>query len=356
MNKAACLLSLLALAAGVCRADESVLRRSWSLQSEQKTELLGQARACMEKLILRWAVEPELRLAADENPDVRWMLDHPYAAYLALDEELAQKPSGARRSAALYLAGRLGRQNLGHYLSEVLVNCDTDEERLEVFGCMAALRDATSLKTLEGFVSQASQEVNEALLVAAVRGLGLSTRAGYLPSVNAARRWLKSPAAQLEGAKAAWRCGDQNALAEVGQFLYSPDVEVQAEAIAFLRENFCAEALAMLAALARTAEDQKVAAKAVQAIIDGGKYGEPLPQEQEKLGALPGLDALVDPRAGPPEQPAEPPADATPGGVPADVSRLSAEELQELLQRLEAWWSAEGAELSEKRRQMESVS
>ncbi len=326
------------------------------MQSEQKARLLRQVTARMEKLMLRWSVEPGLREEPDKDPDVRWLLDNPYAAYLILDEELAQRPLGTRRSAALYLTARLARQNLGQYLPALLVDCDSDEECLEVMCCMAALRDATSLRTLEAFSARANEEANEALLVVAVQGLGLSTRPKYLPTISSVRQRFKSPRAQLEGAKAAWRCGDQNALAEVGQFLHSPDLEVQGEAIGFLRESFCAEALAMLAGLARTAEDQEVAAKAVKAIIEGSNYGEPLPGEQKETTDPPELDDLVDPAAGLPEQPEEPPADATPGGLPPDLSKLSAQELQELLQRMETWWTAEGAELFEKRRQTEDVS
>jgi len=356
IKRIVCLLSGVALAAGLVLADESVLRRSWSLQSAQKARLLRQATARMEKLMLRWSVEPKLREAPGKDPDVRWMLDNAYAAYLVLDEELARKPSGSRRSAALYLTARLARRNLGQYLPALLVDCDSDEERLEVMRCMAALRDATSLGRLETFLVRADEETNEALLVVAVQGLGLSRQPRYLPTISSVRQWFTSPRARLEGAKAAWRCGDRDALAEVGELLHSPDLEVRGEAIGFLRENFCAEALAMLAGLARTAGDRKVAAKAVEAIIEGSNYGEPLPGEQKETTDPPELDDLVDPAAGLPEQPEEPPADATPGGLPPDLSKLSAQELQELLQRMETWWTAEGAELFEKRRQTEDVS
>lgn len=351
-------LCMVILAAGASSAQEDALRTAWTFRADQRATLLREAEKRLDRLVRRWQVKPQLRPALDKNADAVWMLEHPHAAYLVLDAELAQKPVRARRSVLLHMAGRLRRRELGRYLPPLLSASTSNEERSEVLDCMAVLRHRESLRALDAFLGKHPRYVDESLLVTAVRGLGLSGRTEYLRTINRARKTFESLRGRFEGAKAAWRCGDSGALREVGQFLSCPEADLRAEALDLLREAFCEETLMLLADFAGRTEDQQLACAAVEAIIEATGYGKGSPAEGALLAGEPDPSMFVDPVASPnpAEEPKEPRADAVPPGMPPDISELPAQERQALLDQVLAWWDAEGRELLQKRRTIPDIS
>ncbi len=356
MRTAMALVCLLVFAAGPAAAQDAALRMAWTLNSGLRSKLLEEATARLDKLARRWPEEQQLREAPEKDADVQWMRQNRYATHLAVDGALAEGPAGARRSVLLYLTRKLHRRSLGRYLPDLLDSCTTNEEYLEVLSCMASMRDRASLRALDDFLLRPPKQVNEQMLLIAVMGLGLSEDVEYLATVNLARQQLKAPACQFEGVKAAWRCGDETTLYEAASFLDNAEVQFHDSVIAFLREAFCEESLGLLADLAKRTENDELASAIVQTIIEATRYGEPLLEEEEKLAEAPPPDVGHGAQGAgtPPEgqEPKDPPRAATPSGLEKDVRELTAHERRELLEKVLAWWEAEGRALAEERRNM----
>ena len=219
MRKTVLIMSVFAILAWPAAADEALLRKAWTIRDQDKAALLAEASTRLAELVTRWPSEPKLRNAPLRDDNVRWLLRNRMATYLVLDAELAKKPQGPARTVQLYLASRLRWRSLGQYLPPLLDECKTDAERLEVVQCMAAVRDAKSLQAMGKLLEAHKPDGNEGLLIAAVRGLGLSRQPVYLPVVQSARRKAKGPAARLAVAQAAVRCGDPAAMAQVAECL-----------------------------------------------------------------------------------------------------------------------------------------
>ncbi|MCK4282970.1 MAG: hypothetical protein KAX44_01540 [Candidatus Brocadiae bacterium] len=356
MRTTMALVCLLAFAAGAASAQDGALRMAWTWRSGDRSKLLEEASARLDKLVRRWPKEQQLREAPEKDADVQWMRQNRYATHLVVDSGLAQRPAGARRSVLLYLTRKLHRRSLGRYLPGLLDSCTTTEEYLEVLSCMAAVRDRTSLRALNGFLLRPPKQAKEQMLLIAIMGLGLSGDVEYLATINLVRQQFKAPAFQFEGAKAAWRCGDETALYEAARFLENAEVQFHDSVIAFLREAFCEESLELLADLAKRTENDELACAIIQTIIEATRYGEPLVEEEEKLAEPPppdvgplaqGADTLPEG-----QEPKNPSRAAAPSGLEKDVSELTVHERQELLEKVLAWWEAEGRALAEERRNM----
>jgi hypothetical protein len=336
------------LATGVAAGDEELLRKAWTWQAGPKATLLQDANRRVDALAARWSAESASAQSAESDPDVQWLLEHGEATYLVLDERLARYPSGKSRSALLFVAARLHRPNLGQYLPGLLQASNTDAERLDALKCMSALQNQPSLRALQSFLLDPPQGVSDELLAEAARGLGMSGRPEYLVPVSQAQRRVKSVAARFEVAKAACRCGDASGLDKVAEVLDAPkpDLKLQAEAISFLCENFNDRALERLASFASTTNNRDLATAAVWAIINGSGYGRDVPEARREESAEPPAPAAAEARGAPPsEENAEGAASSVVvllPGLPPDVSKLLPDERKQFIEKVAAWWFAEG--------------
>jgi hypothetical protein len=342
----------------VCVGDEELLRQAWTFRPGEKDTLLASATARFEALVRRWPGSPQSPQQARADPDVQWLLEQQAATYLVVDAGLAQETRGARRSALLFLAGRLHYGTLGQYMPGLLSASTTNEERLEVLQCMAALQDLRSLQALETFLTQQSAGVSEELLVEAGRGLGISGRPDYLTAISAVRKRVTSPAARFELAKSACRCGDASAAADVACFLDAPETpaEMKSKAIQFLCDNFSDHSLAGLTRFACTTEDQQLAVAATWAIINGTRYGRTIPAGPAYAEAAAGAGPAAEPAGGQPGGADGPEAGKVLPGLPPDVSRLSQDERRQLIEKITQWWLEEGRALKEKNTRSSDVS
>jgi len=356
MRKTVLIMSVFAILAWPAAADEALLRQAWTIRDQDKAALLAEANTRLAELVQRWPSEPKLRNAPLRDDNVRWLLRNRMATYLVLDAELAKKPQGPARTVQLYLASRLRWRSLGQYLPPLLDECKTDAERLEVVQCMAAVRDAKSLQAMGKLLEAHKPDGNEGLLIAAVRGLGLSRQLVYLPVVQSARRKAKGPAARLAVAQAAVRCGDPAAMAQVAECLKTPTIppELQLEAIWFLCENFDDQALRLLSSAALTMPDDELAAEAARALIVATRYGQG--GAEEKLMLEPPPIPIAPGTEQPPA--AEAPTDGSargsvPPGLVPDIGQMGSRERGELVHRVVAWWETKGRDLSRTRRQQQ---
>jgi len=333
---------VLSLAAGLAQAGEDGLRKAWTRQPE-RARVLAEAAARLANLAERWPAHGQSprNLAAD--PDLRWLLDHPVPAYLTLDSVLSSGPTGARRSAALYVAGRLHWRPLGKYLPGLLAASATKEQKLEVLQCMAALRDPASLKALEAFLRAAPKGTDQELLMAALRGIGLTGQRRYAPLIRQTAARLSSPAAQFAACRLALICGDADALGRCAQFLKVKDSRLQAEVIRFLGQNFNDQTMTALAQFAAEQADQALSVTAIRAIIQGSGCAEPAPG---------GEPAEKEETAGEPEAPPPPPGppEAAVDWLPQDLSKASPAERRKAVADLLLWWEREGRAQFEQRR------
>jgi hypothetical protein len=351
-------LATLAATSTAAIGDEALLRKAWTLHGGQSAATLKEAQTRFSALVERWPQDGALQAAPAQDAEGRWLLEHPMALYLVLDGELAAKPKAARRTVALRLTAELQWKNLGQYLPEMLSSSKEAPERLEIVQCMAALHDPKSLQALQSLLASPPEGADEALMTAAVRGLGLSRLPRYLPGINDARSGFATASARLTGTEAAWLCGDANAIAEVGQWLSAKDVtdDLRADAVRFLGENFNDQALALLVSCVTNSQDEPLAVTALQALVTGSGYDLPPPgQTEQELPAAEGQPAQEVKPAAEQAQPAAELAQPQTGraGVPPDIRTMSADQRKELARRIATWWANEGREFTRQRRAAE---
>lgn len=311
--------------------------------------------------------DPEAVGAALESEPMKWLRAHPEVSYVLADEELASRPQGARRQAVLLLMRVLGRKELGHHLPSLLRTAGESQDRLAVVRTMATLGDARSLGALESLLTEPPEDADEELLAAAVRGLGRSRQERFLPLIQRVRAGFASNPARLAGAKAAYRCGAPQAMLEVTQVLRLRDddaeevlsLSLKLDAMRFMTQHFNGSLVAPLADLAVRTDNQRIAARAVRSLIVGTGYAAP---DAETLSAPPAPAApedLYDPREPAAEKRGEgnagdPAAGASPRGLPPDLEALTAEQREELVDKIVQWWHAEGEPEFHKRRELQA--
>ncbi|MFO7956791.1 MAG: hypothetical protein R6X33_06790 [Candidatus Brocadiia bacterium] len=353
-----------AAAAQFCAAGEGLLREVWQRRHPRKTQQLQQARQHLASLE-EMCGDPETVGAARESEPMKWLRAHPEISYVLADQQLASRPQGARRQAVLLLTRVLGRKELGHHLPSLLRTSVGNPQRLAVVRTMAALGDARSLEALEGLLTEPPEDADEELLAAAVRGLGRSRQERFLPLIEHVRAGFTSDRACLAGAKAAYRCGAPEAMLEVTQVLRLRDddaeevLSLKLDAMRFMTRHFNGSLVAPLADLAVRTENRRIAVQAMRSLIAGTGYAAPDAETLSGPPAPPAPEDLYDPREpaaeGGGEGDAEdPPAGASPHGLPPDLEALTAEQREQLVEKIVKWWHAEGEPEFHKRRELQA--
>ena len=363
MKAVAALLVVAVLAAQASWAGNERARQIWLRRSPGNREAFEEAQLRLDSLRrAEWPADPQ-QVMNDE--DLRWLLANRVPSYMLLDRVLAEQPTGRRLRAALRVTAGLGHRSLGQYLPELLRRAGPGEERLAVIKCMAALRDAHSLRALHQLLSntrRVREGFEEECVAAAARGLGLSGDPQYLRVLTRVSHMVRSAQARLEFAKARYRCGDEKAMAMISHMLKSGDltVEVKLEVVEFLTIRLNPDAVELLAELAITADDEQLSVRATSALLNVTAYGLPVPGSDPDLVDVEGSEALVRVKQeeGEPElgagleedEPAGPRALLGP-----DIEKLSVEERTKLAKEVVAWWDEKGEALAESLKEARSM-
>ncbi len=334
------------------RGSEELLREAWRQAGGPKASELAHAEQSLQNLADQWQA---LRDPC-AHPEFQWLVAHPEAAYLALDEAFARQPKNGLRDACLAVAARIHRAGLGQYLPALLRTAATPGERLKVLQCMAALHDRHSVQEAVRFSGQLPQNVTEPELVAVVRLFASAPTPAHLGFLQRFEPMMRSLEARFHLARAQYLCGDVTALQRVPAILLQKEAgrELKLRVVEFLQQNFGEVALQALSRCALSDEDEQVAARALAALICASGY--------ERSSAPVGRQEPAAERPGgqkPPDAPAgeqKPPIDAAPGELPARLHEIDAQQRRELVGVVLDWWATEGRKQFEQKRREPEVS
>ena len=255
---------------------EDLLWRAYADGRPEKRALLGECQERMARIRGRASAaleEPDW----NRDTDVQWLLSHRTPATLALEREFHRKYSGYQLEALAHMTVALGGRRLTKRLPGLLRAATSTRSRLRVLQVMADLRDEECLAALEQFVMRADWGTPEELICEAARGLSLTRDRKYRVALVRARALVESEAAGVRLAAARYRCGEPVMAGYVLDVLKQKDADpaLQLFALDFFMENPDQEAVPTLAALAAANPDERVAARAFEALMHTTGYGVP---------------------------------------------------------------------------------
>ena len=271
-----------------------------------------------------------------EDRHVQWLLFHRIPAMLVLEREMRSEPQSVYLEALLHMTKALDNSRLTRLLPGLMNGASSTRSRLHVIRTLAELRDAKSLAALERFLEGAGRNTPDELMAEAARGLGLTRDEKYLPLLTRASRLVDSQRAALMLAAARYRCGETEMAEQVMEVLRQEDTDqedtdpdLKIWALDFFAENAHQESVPLLASLAAGSGDERVARRALQALMLTSGYAVPPAKEL--------LERSREMRVGEVQEQEveEEAADAVDRAAPDEPT---ASEREELVETILTWW------------------